>query len=418
MLSTRFSAADSMAADATSSAASSCVGRLTRSRPTSIRADPRSPARSAVSTPCVASSSRRSANAGFRASASSTTPIQLNLPATLASARAPAQALPTTSVTAAAPSAMLRPGARRSAQPSARPIQATGCQRAAGSPSDEIERDRQEEDRWPPEPHRRGIPSRTARRAARARHHPATVSGAEVRHPRAAAGPCDHHRVGHRAGRLHALGREDAGLHERPDLRLGRRDDAVHRRAALEPGVEHGDQVDRRRLPDDRRGDARRRRPAQPDRRDRPDTNAVGVLPRDGRALGPGRGHEPDEGTRDAEAPRERAQVRGGIVGLVVPRDVHVHHVLRGVEIAANHGRREDRERRAAAQPHRRRADVDLDALDHGVRLRLRDNLGHARSELPGMSGRRSLTPRLSRRWRGCRRPPSVPRAGKPATSA
>ena len=75
----------------------------------------------------------------------------------------------------------------------------------------------------------------------------------------------------------------------------------------------------------------------------------------------------PTKGPGDAEAPRERAQVRAGIGGLVVPRDVHVHHVLRGVEIAAHHGRREDRERRAAAQPHRVRADVDLDALDHGV---------------------------------------------------
>ena len=159
--------------------------------------------------------------------------------------RAPRPSASTTSVTAAAPSPMLRPGARRSAQPSARPIQATGCQRAAGSPSERSSADRQEEDRWPPGAplgtsrrhpgSSRGIPRGGSPRGAReapSGHR----AGAEVWHARAAAGPCDNHRVGHRAGRLHALGRENAGLHERPDLRLGRRDDTVHRRRRARAG--------------------------------------------------------------------------------------------------------------------------------------------------------------------------------------
>ena len=68
----------------------------------------------------------------------------------------------------------------------------------------------------------------------------------------------------------------------------------------------------------------------------------------------------PTKGPGMPRAPRERAQVarRDRRTGSL--RDVHVHHVLRGVEIAANHGRREDRERQrgcaATPPPGRRRS--------------------------------------------------------------
>ena len=165
-----------------------------RSRPTSIRRIRVPPAARFHAVRGLVEPTQ--ANAGFSGERlQHATPIQPSPPCREARA---AQALPTTSVTAAAPSPVLRPGSPQSAQPSARPTQATGAARA-GSPS--------ERSRRPPESdaghgtHRRGIPSRTARRA-RARRTIRHGSGAEIRHPRAATGPCDHHRVGHRAGRL------------------------------------------------------------------------------------------------------------------------------------------------------------------------------------------------------------------------
>ena len=251
---------------------------------------------------------------------------------------------------------LLRPGARRSAQPSARPSQATGCQRAGGSPRARSRATARRRAAGRRSVIERGMPSRTARRTARARHQPATVPGPRY----GTRGPRPVHARTTASVTVPVACTPSAvtmpASTSAPTFASVAVMTPLTAAAALERGVEHDDQVDRRRLP---------RRPAsetpaaagtlEPDRRDGAGADAVGLLPHDARPVGPGRRHEPDERlARCRGAARRRGGPPPGSADVVAAPRRACSPRARGVEIAADHGRGQDARAARAPQPHRR----------------------------------------------------------------